>query len=106
MKRLICCVLACLSVQLGSLAGEKVPDTIVQPRNGVANFCRDLVNSLKLERIAGRRKILFFGHHFLYAPKEYTPAPHLILKPVEAQGKKYAFGPSLCHYLYHDLVPG
>ena len=81
------------------------PD-IVQPRGGVANFCRDLVNSLKLERIAGRRKILFFGHHFLYVPKEYTPAPHLILQPVEVQGKKYAFGPSLCYYLDHDLVPG
>jgi hypothetical protein len=97
-------VLVGLSVQLVSRAGEKAPD-IIQPRNGVANFCRDLVNSLNLEKVAGRRKILFFGHHFLYAP-DYTPAPHLILKPVEAQGKKFTFGPSLCYTLFHDLVPG
>ena len=105
MKRLLCWVLLGLSVQLSSRAEAKAPD-IIQARGGVVNFCRDLVSSLKLDRVERRRKILFFGHHFLYEPDAYTPAPHLILKPVEAQVKKHAFGPSLCYYLYHDLVPG
>jgi len=83
------------AIPLWSCAEEPKSD-IIQPRRRVANFCRDLVNSLKLERVEGRRKTLFFGHHFLYAPNHYIRAPHMILKPVEAQGKKGAFGPALC----------
>jgi lysophospholipase L1-like esterase len=84
--------------------GAETTPSILEPRGGVPNFCRSILDSASATNGQRRRRVVYYGNDFVYDPQTHTPSPFM-LAPAATKDKKQSFCNLLNVCYSHELAP-